>query len=234
MRRNFDRQLGELNVALIRMGAACEAIINKAIRALFNHDLSLARDAVRDDKEIDRMEREIENFCLQLILQQQPVAGDLRIISSALKMITDLERIGDQGADIAEIISMDNLDLTGDLRPPVVQMAEATCRMVTQSIDAYVRRDLQLAEHVIASDDIVDDLFVRIRSLLIETIAKHREEMAEKVIDLLMIAKYFERIGDHATNIAEWVVFAITGHHKDVPPAPDHPKMNSAGSLIDD
>lgn len=211
MRNRFDIQLMELNNELIAMGAKCENAIACAVKALMQGDMSLAKNAIQVDREIDRMEREIESMCLKLLLQQQPVARDLRLISAVLKMITDIERIGDQASDIAEIVTY----LKDGLRhtPRIDEMAAATIKMVTDSLDAFVRRDLALAQSVIAYDDVVDDLFGRIRQDLIAEIA-HDPSDGERVLDALMIAKYLERIGDHATNIAEWVEFSITGEHK--------------------
>ena len=164
------------------------------------------------DREIDQKERDIETLCLKLLLQQQPVARDLRQISAALKMITDMERIGDQAEDIAEIITFLG-GRTADEHTRITRMAKATTQMVTDSIDAFVRQDVSIAERVIRSDDIVDDCFVEVKNSLISMIAANPQE-GEFALDLLMIAKYFERIGDHATNIAEWVVFSVTGVHK--------------------
>ena len=214
MRNKFDDQLTKLNEMIIEMGAMIENAIKLAIDALVNQDKEKANQAIEYDIEIDEKEKDIESMCLRLLLQQQPVARDLRAISSALKMITDMERIGDQAADISEI----TLFLIGEKYikklEHIPMMAEATVKMVTDSIDAYVRMDLALAQSVIDSDDIVDDLFDTIRNDLIELIKKD-ETNAPQAIDLIMIAKYLERIGDHATNIAEWVAFYITGKHVD-------------------
>lgn len=217
MRSHFDHQLVLLHQELTSMGALCEEAIALAAKALSGGDQKLSRHVAALDQEIDQMERDIEALCLKLLLQQQPVARDLRQISAALKMITDLERIGDQAQDIAEIISF----LEGQSIPPhtkIHDMARATCKMVTDSIDAYVKQDLGLAQAVIDADDIVDECFRTIKHSLIGRIAQHPED-GEYALDLLMIAKYFERIGDHATNIAEWVQFAISGHHGDCPSA---------------
>lgn len=213
MRTRFDEQLALLNKELIEMGAMCEEVIALSAQALTEVDASVATRVFSVDAQIDQMERRIETLCLKLLLQQQPVAGDLRQISAALKIITDMERIGDQAADISEIIGFlggrraDNCDY-------IVQMAKTASRMVTQSVDAYVRRDVSLAETVIRHDDVVDDYFNRVKDTLIEMISKDRAD-GEFALDLLMIAKYFERIADHATNIAEWVVFSVTGEHKE-------------------
>jgi len=214
MRNKFDEQLAKLNSMLIDMGAMVEKAILFAIRALVQQDEEMARQAIVHEIEIDQMEKQIESICLKLLLQQQPVARDLRIISAALKMITDMERIGDQAADISEI----TLTLLGETfikkLEHIPQMAEATAKMVTDSIDAYVKMDVELAQHVIAYDDVVDDLFQNVRDDLIELIRKNKDSGGQ-AISLIMIAKYFERIGDHATNIAEWVLFSITGRHVD-------------------
>lgn len=214
MRNRFDEQLDLLNNSLISMGALCETAIAGTIKALLCHDLRLAEEVIATDKEIDQKEKEIEALCLKLILHQQPVARDLRQISAALKMIADMERIGDQAADIADIVP--HLPTPPDGRcGPIREMAHAVIRMVTESVDAYVRRDTALAEAVIRQDDEVDDYFDRVRHALTALIAQDPGE-GERALDLLMIAKYFERIGDHSTNIAEWVVFAVTGVHNGV------------------
>ena len=212
MRSQFDKQLAQLHRELIEMGALCEQVIALSSQALTNRDTALAEKVAPLDHEIDRKERDIENLCLRLLLQQQPVAGDLRQISAALKMITDMERIGDQADDIAEILlcrAGRPLSAGDTLR----DMARATIRMVSESVDAYVRQDVDLAQQVIAADDEVDGYFDRIKAHLIDRIAKDVDD-GEATLDLLMIAKYYERIGDHATNIAEWVMFSVTGVHK--------------------
>ena len=211
MRSRFDEQLARLNQELIEMGALCEEAISLAAAALAEGDGREAGVAALD-REIDQKERDIETLCLKLLLQQQPVARDLRQISAALKMITDMERIGDQAEDIAEIITFLG-GRTADEHTRITRMAKATTQMVTDSIDAFVRQDVSIAERVIRSDDIVDDCFVEVKNSLISMIAANPQE-GEFALDLLMIAKYFERIGDHATNIAEWVVFSVTGMHK--------------------
>ena len=212
MRSRFDEQLAMLNRKLIEMGAMCEEVIALAAKALTSGDGALASRVAALDAEIDHLERDIESLCLKLLLQQQPVARDLRQISAALKMITDMERIGDQAEDIAEIIEfMDGRSVAECAY--IGEMARAAIKMVTESIDAYVRHDIGLAESVIDYDDVVDDYFIKVRSALIGLIAAQPAD-GEYAIDLLMIAKYFERIGDHATNIAEWAVFSVTGVHK--------------------
>ena len=217
MRSRFDEQLTRLNQALIEMGAMCEEVIALAAKALADRDPRLAKKVAPLDGEIDRMERDIEAMCLRLLLQQQPVAGDLRRISAALKMITDMERIGDQAEDIAEIIPYME-GRSGEECAAVGEMAKAAINMVTRSVDAFVHRDTDLARKVIAYDDVVDDDFDRVKAALIGLIAKNPAD-GEYALDLLMIAKYFERIGDHAVNIAGWVVFAVTGVHPGEEPA---------------
>lgn len=201
-----------LNRKMIEMGDRCEELITLAAKALLTGDTKGAGDVKEQGHEIDQMEREIEAVCLKLLLQQQPVARDLRQISAALKMITDMERIGDQAEDIAEIIPFLN-GRTGAELSDFQPMAEATCNMVTDSIDAYVKKDLQLAQAVVDRDSVVDDCFRRVKETLIRMITENTAD-GEYAIDLLMIAKYFERIGDHAVNIAEWVVFSVSGVHK--------------------
>lgn len=213
MRNRFDRELDSLNNELIEMGALVENAIENATQALINRDGERARAAIQYDMPVDEKEKDIERRCLRLLLQQQPVATDLRLISTALKMITDMERIGDQAADISEITL--RLLNEQDLKhlEHIQQMAQATIRMVRESIDAFVNRDLALAQAVEAYDDVVDDLFTHVKNDLIELI-RADANYGEQAVDLLMIAKYFERIGDHATNIAEWVEFSLTGKHK--------------------
>ena len=212
MRSRFDEQLALLNKELIEMGSLCEEVIALAAQSLTEGDRELAARVSPLDAEIDRKEREIESLCLKLLLQQQPVARDLRQISAALKMITDMERIGDQAEDIAEIVAF--LGGRGaECSELLRSMARSTIKMVTESVDAYVGRDTSLAEQVIAEDDTVDDCFTAVKRALIERIARDPAD-GEFALDLLMIAKYFERIGDHATNIAEWVIFSVTGEHK--------------------
>ena len=212
MRNVFREQLKLLNDMMIEMGALVEKAIALAIEALQKQDIELAKKAVAFDAEIDQKEQEIEALCLKLLLQQQPVARDLRTVSSALKMITDMKRIGDQAADISEItIYLANMTYTGKLER-IPKMAEATAKMVTDSIDAFVKKDLELAKSVIENDDIVDELFLTVRRNLID-LTRADVNNGEQAMDLLMVAKYFERIGDHAVNIAEWVVFSITGEH---------------------
>lgn len=209
MRSRFDEQLDLLNKEMITMGALCENAIAMSAKAVAEGDLALTESIPALAEQIGQKEREIESLCLKLLLQQQPVAKDLRIISSALKMVTDMERIGHQSADIAEIVRMANLKVGGDTEE-VRNMALAVIKMVSESIDAFVKKDDTMAQAVIAYDDVVDDCFDRIKNLLIDRFSQPEAD-GEQTIDLLMVAKYFERIGDHAVNIAKWVVFSITG-----------------------
>lgn len=212
MRSRFDEQLSQLKRELTEMGAMCEEIIALAAKACTSGDNRLTDKIDSLDAEIDRMEHDIESLCLKLLLQQQPVARDLRQISAALKMITDMERIGDQAADITELIRFLGGRTTDDCEY-ISLMAESTIKMVTESVDAFVNQDLMLAQTAIDHDDVVDDYFVKIKASLINMIRENPDD-GEYALDLLMIAKYFERIGDHAVNIAEWVVFSVTGTHK--------------------
>ena len=213
MRNRFNRQLSTLNDELIEMGSMIEKSIETAIKALVNQDVDLARHAIEADEEIDRQERIIEDLCLKLLLQQQPVAKDLRLISSALKMITDMERIGDHASDISEItIALADQPYIKKLEH-IQQMAKETMIMLVGSIEAFVDKDLEKANEVIKRDDVVDDLFDKVKKELIQMIHENADK-GEQAADLLMVAKYMERIGDHATNISEWVIFSITGEHK--------------------
>ncbi len=213
MRSRFDEQLMELNNNLIEMGALIERAISRATVALLNQDAETAMRIIEGDPEIDDKEKEIESLCLKLLLNQQPVAKDLRLISTALKMITDMERIGDQAADISELcVYLSGLAYIKQLEH-IPQMAEAIIKMVKDAIDAFVKKDLALAESVIDYDDVVDDLYVAVKNDLIGLVHDDVKN-GEQAFDLLQIAKYYERIGDHAVNIAEWVIFSITGKHK--------------------
>ena len=213
MRTKFDQQLEELNVELIKMGALCERAIRRAVDQL--EDTQDAEKELVDgiEEEINQKEREIETLCMKLLLQQQPVAGDLRQISSALKMISDMERIGDQASDIAEIIISAGMNETNGI-PEIDKMASAVSKMVHDSVASYVQRDLELAREVIEQDDAVDELFETVKKKLMRLISAGDED-GSTAIDLIMVSKYLERIGDHATNIAEWVEFSITGIHKE-------------------
>lgn len=213
MRNQFSEQLNTLNTELIRMGALCEEAIATAAKALLERDTGLTEKVFSIDRHIDQTERDIEALCIKLLLQQQPVAGDLRLISAAMKMISDMERIGDQASDIAEISRFIDSG-AGEL--PLGEMASAAIRMVTDSVSSFVGRDLELARNVIKSDDAVDEFFSRIKKELIGVISASPEQ-GEFSLDMLMIAKYLERIGDHATNIAEWVEFSLTGLYKGKP-----------------
>ena len=212
MRNKFDMQLGMLNEQLIHMGELCELAINRATKALQNGSIEEAKNVIDADQEVDQMEKDIERLCLKLLLQQQPVARDLRQISAALKMITDMERIGDQTADIADIVIATKSTEEKSLKD-INRMAESTVKMVRDSVSAYVQKDLELARRVMAADDEVDDLFDLVKGDLVKFISDHKGNAGDEAIDLIMIAKYLERIGDHATNIAEWVEFSITGIH---------------------
>ena len=213
MRSRFEEQLTRLNAELIDMGTLIEHAIVESTQALAVRDVVRARTVIALDRDVDQKEREIESLCLKLLLQQQPVARDLRFISAALKMITDMERIGDQAADVAEIVTMLSGGHEGEF-PQIQEMGGETVKMVRGAIDAFVHRDLTLAEWVIDMDDKVDGLFVAAKDALIELLRRDAGA-GELALDLLMISKYLERIGDHAVNIAEWVVFAITGVHKE-------------------
>ena len=211
MRNRFDEQLNTLNNELITMGALCEEAISSAVKLLIDNDVKMKENVLDADKQIDQKERDIETLCMKLLMQQQPVASDLRTISSALKMISDMERIGDQASDIAEIAEY-AYGSGMESETHIADMARATIQMVTDSIDSFVKKNVELAHTVISHDSIVDDLFDKVKGELISAI-ENKAANAEALIDLLMIAKYFERIGDHAENIAEWVIFSITGKH---------------------
>ena len=216
MRNRFDEQLDLLNQELIQMGALCEEVIDLVTKALVRGKSELAKKVAPLDGEIDQKERTIETMCLKLLLHQQPVARDLRQISSALKMITDMERIGDQAEDIAEIIGFLDKENKQDYKfdeTTLQRMGDSAKKMVVESVTAYVNKDLALARSVVQEDDIVDALFLNVKQELIERIALNKSE-GEYILDLLMIAKYLERIGDHAVNIAQWVVFSVTGEHE--------------------
>ncbi|MDD2979442.1 MAG: phosphate signaling complex protein PhoU [Hespellia sp.] len=210
-RNRFDAQLRQMNDELLAMGDLCVRAITNVTEALEAGDAKRAKIVISEDEQIDQKEKEIESICLKLLLQQQPVARDLRQISAALKMITDMERIGDQTADIAEIIMTAGIVGATDIET-IGLMSEKASQMVKESVEAFVNKDLELTRKVIQSDDIVDDLFDEVKENLVSYIAKEGKQGA-KAIDMMMIAKYLERIGDHATNIAEWVEFSITGVH---------------------
>ena len=210
MRSKFDEQLELLHKELIQMGAFCENAIALAAKALAEGNTDIAGQVPELSAEIDQKERDIEAMCMKLLLQQQPVAKDLRVISSALKMVTDMERIGDNSGDIAEIVTMANISAS-DNTLSIQNMARATIKMVTDSIDAFVNRDVKLAKEVVSYDDVVDGYFDEIKTDLITQFGDPKSD-GEKVLDLLMVAKYFERMGDHASEIAKWVLFSITGN----------------------
>lgn len=213
MRNRFDRQLQLLDEQLIHMGELCESAIANATKALREGSMEQAKAVINADAEIDEMEKDIEKLCLKLLLQQQPVAKDLRRISAALKMITDMERIGDQTADIAEIVISAGMTESVDIKD-IGKMASAVSKMVRESVTSYVQKDLELAKQVMIEDDSVDELFEKIRGEMVAYIAEMKGQQGQKMVDLMMVTKYLERIGDHATNIAEWVEFSITGVHK--------------------
>lgn len=212
MRSRFDQQLMQLNEMLVHTGELCERAISQTMVALSGCSDEIACKVIRADAHIDRMERDIEHLCLKLLLQQQPVAGDLRRVSAALKMITDMERIGDQAADIAEIVKSTDMSLVREF-PKIPQMAAKTAEMVHDAVKSFVDRDLALATVTQAADDAVDNMFDEVTAEMIDFIVHADAADAQKAIDVIMVAKYLERIGDHATNIAEWVDFAITGVH---------------------
>jgi phosphate transport system protein len=215
MRGKFEEQLERLNSSLIEMGLFIEHAIDMAVKALVEQDAELAQEAIEYDSKIDQKEKEIENLCLQILLQQQPVAKDLRAVSSALKMITDMERIGDHAEDISEFtILLADADYIKEMIH-IPQMADATIKMVKNAIDAFVNKDMKMAADVILYDDVVDGLFLEVRDDLLGLIRQNVNN-CQQAFDLIMIAKYLERIGDHAANIAEWVMFYITGKHEKV------------------
>ncbi len=212
MRQVFEDKLNDLNNHLIEMGGYIEYAIKSAVSALVNQDLPLAKEIVEYDDKIDQKEKVIEHLCIQLLLMQQPVARDLRFVTCAIKMVTDMERIGDQSADIAQkILQLKNTHNLKKLTT-IQLMADAAIKMVNDAIDAYIKKDIKLAHAVINYDDIVDDYFAKVKSELVEMVKKDKEN-CESFFDLFLIAKYLERIGDHSTNIAEWVVFSLTGTH---------------------
>lgn len=212
MRSRFDEQLATLNSELMKMGALCEEAISYAVKSLLSGDKEMKENAAETEKLIDRKERDIEALCMKLLVHQQPVASDFRTVTAALKMISDMERIGDQAEDIAEIAEYaSKADKSSE--EIITQMAETAVKMVMQSVDSYIKRDTDIAYSVIKTDDEMDRLFCDAKYRLIESV-REGEEDAEALLDLLMTAKYFERIGDHAENIAEWVIFSLTGKHE--------------------
>ena len=212
MRNRYEEQLRLLNRELTEMGALCEESIACAVKYLTENKPEMKQNAEECEKQIDRMERDIETLCMRLLMHQQPLATDFRLITAALKMISDMERIGDHAEDIVEIGGyITETDM--QLRTHIAEMAQSAVKMLTASIDSYIQRNAKLAQSVILMDDTVDELFIQLKQKLISEICNEKEN-AESVLDLLMIAKYFERIGDHAENIAEWVIYAVTGQHK--------------------
>ena len=208
MRTKFDEQLHMLNQEMMHMGSMIEEKIQKAIEALIGQNRSLAKKIMDGDCEVDREQKKIENICFNLLMQQQPVARDLRVISAAMKMVTDMERIGDHAADISEMtVMMSDTPYVADLED-IKKMASETVLMLIRSIEAYEEKDMLKAQSVIDHDDIVDDLFHKNKQDLIELIQKN-PAVSEQAADMLMVAKYFERIGDHATNLAENIIFAL-------------------------
>lgn len=215
MRNRFVEKMDRLHKEMLEMGTLCEKAIMKTYKLLLSEAEEreeLVQEIDRLEHEIDQQERQVESICIQLLLQQQPVASDLRKISAALKMITDLERIGDQATDIAEIIQLGTIQLPMN-SPKLTQMAEATMKMVNNSIESYVESSLAMAQEVIDSDDVVDDAFLAVRGEIMDEL-RSGEVSGDQAMDLLMVAKYYERIGDHASNIGEWVEFSITGKHR--------------------
>lgn len=212
MRNRFDRQLERLNVEMIHLGALCEEMITNAGKVVSKRDEETINSMIAIEEEINQKEREIEGLCMKLLLQQQPVARDLRLISAALKMVSDMERIGDQGGDIAGIVTQGGvLKVMADTH--IAKMAKATIQMVSKSVDSFVKKDLEKAQKVMNMDDEVDDLFAQVKREVIQLIHEDPEK-GEECVAVVMIAKYFERIGDHANNIAEWVEYSITGEYK--------------------
>lgn len=212
MRSEFDKELHTMHKELMGMGASCERAIALAASSITNGRPELTDEVRAAEEDIDRAERSIEALCMRLLLRQQPVAGDLRFVSAALKMITDLERIGDQAEDIVEIVP-NMVEAGKNAHPKIQKMAKHAISMVVDSVDAYTRQDMELAKAVLEHDDIVDSDFVQIKKELIGAIAANPAQ-GEDTLDLLMIAKYFERIADHATNVAEWVMYGMTGTHE--------------------
>ncbi len=211
MREYYESQLIMLNTEMIQMGALCEDAISGAIQALLEDNKCLAEKVSGIEMQVDQYERDIERLCMRLLLMQQPVATDLRVVSSALKMISDLERIGDQAFDISDITKHVSFR-EYESKVHIKEMAKAAIGMVTDSVDSYVKKDVDLAKKVAKADDQVDALFLKVREELV-ALVRTNQDMAEGALDLLMIAKYLERIGDHAVNVAEWVIYAITGDH---------------------
>ena len=208
MRSKFDKQLFELNKEMIEMGNRIIQSIKDAIEALVDRNAEKARNIMENDVEVDRLQKKIEGICFNLLIQQQPVARDLRTVTAAMKMVTDMERIGDHAADISEMTITLGQNSQIDKFEHIFKMAAETMLMLNHSIEAYVEKNKIKAKEVIEHDDVVDDLFIEAKKDVIELILNNPEE-GEEATDILMIAKYFERIGDHATNIAEWVIYSL-------------------------
>ena len=208
MRSKFDEQLAELNKEMIQMGTMIEISISKAIEAFSNKDEELAREVMEGDTRIDRAQKKIEGICFNLLIQQQPVAKDLRTITAAIKMVTDMERIGDHASDISEMTICMGKERKTQKCKHICKMASETVIMLTHSIEAYVGKDKEKAREVIEHDDVVDELFRKAKKDIIDYVLNHADD-GEEAADLLLVAKYFERIGDHAVNIAEWVIYSL-------------------------
>lgn len=209
MRKTYDEQLETLHVELIQMGALCERAIAAAADTLKEDNEEKRKEAIKLERQIDQKERDIENLCVKMILRQQPVASDLHLISAAMRMISDMERIGDQASDIVDITRhLKNREVLADL--PLADMEQAAIKMVTESVDSFVRHDVELAHKVMEEDDIVDAKFIQTKDAVAKMLEDNKA-LSEEFVDIIMIAKYYERIGDHAVNIAEWVEYTITG-----------------------
>ena len=211
MREKYEAELKNLNASIIKMGKMIEVAIENSVVALLGRDTATAKVIATNDDKIDDMEKDIESQCLRLLLQQQPMASDLRIITAALKMITDMERIGDHAADIADLI-IELPDFSYSNMNAIAQIGSEIIKMLNDSVESYINRDFNAAKNVIAHDDVIDELYYAIKKDLVEKIKK--TDQGEQILDYFLIAKYFERIGDHCTNIAEWVIFAVTGERK--------------------
>ena len=211
MREKYEAELKNLNASIIKMGKMIEVAIENSVVALLGRDTATAKVIATNDDKIDDMEKDIESQCLRLLLQQQPMASDLRIITAALKMITDMERIGDHAADIADLI-IELPDFSYSNMNAIAQIGSEIIKMLNDSVESYINRDFNAAKNVIAHDDVIDELYYAIKKDLVEKIKK--TDQGRQILDYLLIAKYSERIGDHCTNIAEWVIFAVTGERK--------------------
>lgn len=214
-RQSFDKEMEHLHTELIKMSALVENAIEMSIKALKNQDYFLAERIIDHDRDIDEMEKLIERKCLELILRQQPVARDLRMVSTALKMVTDLERVGDHASDISEVVIRMKKDNDFRIIEHLPEMAKEAGQMVHNAVSAFVNEDVEQAKRVIANDDVVDELFNKVKDEVAQWLRKSSDN-SDQMIDLLLIAKYFERIGDHAENICEWVEFRETGEYKEL------------------